>query len=69
MANLIYLWSREFVQDRIYSNTINLSLVSRFLDITAVECIFLCGSTAVPEERKPPVRRKETVKPEQGYRT
>ena len=32
-------------------------------------CIFLCGSTAVPEERKPPVRRKETVKPEQGYRT
>ena len=32
-------------------------------------CIFLCGSTAVPEERKPPVRWKETVKPEQGYRT
>ena len=39
LANLIYLWSREFVQDRIYSNTINLSLVSRFLDITAVEAI------------------------------
>lgn len=33
------------------------------------KCVFLCGSTAVPEERKPPVRRKETVKPEQGYRT
>lgn len=37
LANLIYLWSREFVQNRIYSNTINLSLVSRFLDLTAVE--------------------------------
>lgn len=39
LANLIYLWSREFVQDRIYSNTINLSLVSHFLELTAVEAI------------------------------
>ena len=42
------------------------------LKVTKIElsgCIFLCGSTAVPEERKPPVRWKETVKPEQGYRT
>ena len=38
-------------------------------NLTQEECIFLCGSTAVPEERKPPVRWKETVKPEQGYRT
>ena len=30
-------------------------------------CIFLCGSTTVPDERKTPVRRKETIKPEQGY--
>ena len=32
-------------------------------------CIFLCGSTAVPEERIPPIRRQETAVPEQGYRT
>ena len=38
-------------------------------EMAEVGCIFLCGSTAVPEERKPPVRWKETVKPEQGYRT
>ena len=37
--------------------------------VRCFHCIFLCGSTAVPEERKPLVRRKETVKPEQGYRT
>ena len=39
LANLIHLWSREFVQDRIYSNTINLSPVSCFLDLTAIEAI------------------------------
>ena len=31
--------------------------------------IFLCGSTAVPEERIPPVQRQETAVPEQRYRT
>ena len=31
--------------------------------------IFLCGCTAVPEERIPPIRRQETAVPEQGYRT
>ena len=39
LTNLIYLWSRKFVQDRIYSNTINMSMVSYFLDLTAVEAI------------------------------
>ena len=43
--------------------------VKRDTQIAADQWIFLCGSTAVPEERKPPVRWKETVKPEQGYRT
>ena len=31
--------------------------------------IFLCGSTAVPEERIPPIQRQETAVPEQRYRT
>ena len=39
LTNLIYLWSRKFVQNRIYSNTINMSMVSYFLDLTAVEAI------------------------------
>ena len=34
-----------------------------------VEWIFLCGSTAVPEERIPPIQRQETAVPEQRYRT
>lgn len=33
------------------------------------EWIFLCGSTAVPEERIPPIQRQETAVPEQRYRT
>ena len=31
--------------------------------------IFLCGGTAVPEERIPPIQRQETAVPEQRYRT
>ena len=31
--------------------------------------IFLCGSTAVPEEQIPPIQRQETAVPEQRYRT
>lgn len=39
LANLIYLWSRDFVHDRICSNTIILSQVSYSLEVTAVEAI------------------------------
>ena len=34
-----------------------------------VDWIFLCGSTAVPEEQIPPIQRQETAVPEQRYRT
>ena len=36
---------------------------------SVVTWIFLCGSTAVPEERIPPIQRQETAVPEQRYRT
>ena len=39
------------------------------LEINLLLCvliwIFLCGSTAVPEERIPPIQRQETAVPEQ----
>ena len=37
--------------------------------IETARWIFLCGSTAVPEERIPPIQRQETAVPEQRYRT
>ena len=44
-------------------------VVGDILLVALAPCIFLCGSTAVPEERIPPIRRQETAVPEQGYRT
>lgn len=37
LKNLIYLWSREFVQDKIHSKVICLSQLSILLDVSAIE--------------------------------
>lgn len=58
--------------EAVVKDTLEMAFINGKSTITTedlIRCIFLCGSTAVPEERKPPVRWKETVKPEQGYRT
>ena len=39
LSSLIYLWSREFVHDKICSNTLILSQISRYLELTAIEAI------------------------------
>ena len=40
-----------------------------YWDSSYQDWIFLCGSTAVPEEQIPPIQRQETAVPEQRYRT
>ena len=52
-----------------YNLTMLKDIEKRIQMLPASEWIFLCGSTAVPEERIPPIQRQETAVPEQRYRT